>query len=245
MQVNIYIPTKGRCDNQKTAALLDKAGIDYYLVVEPKEKHLYKGNLIVLPKNDMGIAYSRNNILSHAKQSGIDWLIMIDDDISAFGVVEKKRCVTTGAEIINEFISRLEKLPSGVVLGTINYTQYAWCANKEFDIDSIAEVFVAINVKNIPNNISYDQNVFPDDRDFLLQVLVSGRKSIRFNRLWFSCPHIGSNKGGLYDLYSSGKTNEGVKMLLRKWGNIVSCTAKADGLYNIKIDRKNLKLLFK
>jgi hypothetical protein len=59
--IPIFIPTKARAGNQKTAALLQKIGLQYTLVVEPQEKHLYAGHLL---ENNRGLAHSRNYILN-------------------------------------------------------------------------------------------------------------------------------------------------------------------------------------
>ena len=52
----IYIISKGRHENPKTANALNKLGIDYRIVVEPKELHLYQktikeGKILVAPEN--------------------------------------------------------------------------------------------------------------------------------------------------------------------------------------------------
>ena len=86
--INIFINTKGRYDNCKTADLIGNYN-KLFLIVEPKEydryKYNYKGfNIIQLPLNDMGLAYAR----AFTKQTSIDMGIknywVLDDDISYF-----------------------------------------------------------------------------------------------------------------------------------------------------------------
>ncbi|MDR2652871.1 MAG: hypothetical protein LBC68_11275 [Prevotellaceae bacterium] len=244
-EVRIYIPTKGRSKKQLTAALLDKAGLNYYRVVEPTEAHLYDGDKIIRPLPEQSIAYVRNLILDDAIKSNVDWLIMIDDDIRSFGTTKNQRCVKTNASIINDFIKGLEKLPRNIIVATIRYRQNAWSETKDYNIDALCEVFVAINVKNLPTNIRYNADIFPDDRDFLLQVLISGKHSICFNRYWFACPKIGSNKGGFYDIYKSGKVLPMVEKLSQKWGDLVILQRRKDNTINVKINRKKIKELLK
>ena len=83
----IFIPTKSRYNNCKTADLF----INYksvYLVVEPQEQHLYKSkypnsNIIVLPQNNKGIVYVRNYIKKYTEQNNIKKYWQLDDDINA------------------------------------------------------------------------------------------------------------------------------------------------------------------
>jgi hypothetical protein len=245
-EVRIYIPTKGRADSQSTAKLLNEAGLSYVFVIEPQEAYLFENkNTLVLPDNDKGIQYVRNYILNHARQTGIEWLIMIDDDIRGFGVVKNHRCINKGATVINEFISMIKELPANIVLATINYRQFAWRSNKAYTIDSLVEVFTAINVKRLPNNISYNSNVLPEDRDFLLQVLISGNHSVCFNDYWFSCPKTGSNKGGLYDTYKNGTMIKGIENLKTKWEDMINLQLRKDNTVNVKINRKKIEELLK
>jgi hypothetical protein len=233
--IPIFIPTKGRSGNQKTAALLQKTGIEYTLVIEPQEKHLYPGhNTVVLPENDKGLAYSRNYILSLNK--GL--FGMFDDDVKDFGIVENKRCKTAPEKLI-EFIGLCEKY-KGFAAYCPAYQQYAWSANKSYSVNVSTEVVSVIDAALI-GNARYDGEIFPDDRDFFLQLVVQGRKTICFNRYWFACPHVGTNKGGLQTVYASGEYGQKTMKLKQKWGEFIKLIRRPDGTVNTQIDRSKLK----
>lgn len=76
--MNIYIPTIGRRDNQKTAEMLAEAGIDFILVIPESEKKI-KG-YTCLPCPAKGIRATRQWILEQAKGK----FIMMDDDLDFF-----------------------------------------------------------------------------------------------------------------------------------------------------------------
>ena len=82
----IFIPTKNRYDNCKTATLIG----DYknlFLIVEPQDYKKYRinyphSNIIQLPEDDKGIIYCRNFIKQYTEQKDIKYYWQIDDDIS-------------------------------------------------------------------------------------------------------------------------------------------------------------------
>lgn len=85
----VYIPSKGRADVAMTPALLDQAGVDYRLVVEPPEADAYRAafgadKVLVLPFADLGQGSipARNWIWEHAKAAGARWHWIIDDNIN-------------------------------------------------------------------------------------------------------------------------------------------------------------------
>jgi glycosyltransferase involved in cell wall biosynthesis len=132
--IETIILTKNRPAKQKTAAVFDETGIEYKLLVEPQEQRLYKGyDLIVLPENDKGIAYARNFILDYAKDKGIRFICMADDDISRFGRVENGRNVRDNT-VVHAFFDLVKKYP-GFAQYTINYWQYAYCSTGEISMN--------------------------------------------------------------------------------------------------------------
>ncbi|MDR1112784.1 MAG: hypothetical protein LBL18_03365 [Bacteroidales bacterium] len=233
--IPIFIPTKGRVNNQKTAELLQKTGIEYKLVVEPQEKHLYKGhNIVVLPENDKGLAYSRNHILSLNR--GL--FGMFDDDVRDFGIVENKRCKSVPEKLI-DFIGLCEK-HKGFATYCPNYRQYACSARKSYSVNIQSEVISVIDA-SLTGNARYDGDVFPDDRDFFLQLIVHGRKTVCFGKYWFSCPHVGKSNGGLHNMYMSGECEQGIMKLKQKWGEFIKVSRRPYNTINASVNRSKLK----
>ena len=72
--IKIFIPTKGRLNNEKTYELLIKLGLKPIIVVEPQEysKAVEMGyNCLMLDKNNQGITYARNFILDYCRNNHI------------------------------------------------------------------------------------------------------------------------------------------------------------------------------
>lgn len=83
----IYVFSKGRAATATTPNLLDAARIqDWHLVVPEAEFSDYEkaypnADIIVLPKNVVGIAAAREHMYQFAKEAGYPYVWMLDDDI--------------------------------------------------------------------------------------------------------------------------------------------------------------------
>jgi hypothetical protein len=64
-----------------------------------------------------------------------------------------------------------------------------------------------------------------------------------FYHYWFSCPSIGTNKGGLYDLYKEKKDTIWAGNIVKKWypfAKLVTKKGKIDAKIDIKSFAKSL-----
>ena len=231
----IFIPTKSRYDNCKTAELFGCLS-NLYLVVEPQEEMHY----IILPKNNMGLAYARNYILQYAKKMGYDWFWMLDDDISAI----YKREGTKLIKDINALYIAEELISNDTGQIALEYKQFAWSANKDYVVNSYADVCVCINVLcAISNKITFrDEVCLKLDRDFTMQIINLGYKVKRTTLSAFNAPKNGSNKGGLKYLYDQkNKELNDSKKMIELWGDdICRLNIKKDGRPDVKIIWKNI-----
>ena len=87
----IYIISKGRFENPITANEFEKAGIDYFIAVEPQEKDEYikalgEKRVLVLPFANLGLGSypARNFCWEHSKQQGFKYHWLFDDNIRGF-----------------------------------------------------------------------------------------------------------------------------------------------------------------
>jgi hypothetical protein len=231
-----YIPTKGR-PKTNTYKLFENVGIEVLHFVEPQEYESYNvPNKINIKENDKGITYVRNYMLNYARENNHDWIIICDDDVRAFGVYNGKT-VTKDAGIWKEIKKAAEKLPFELI--GINYTQHAWHEKTSYSINKkFAEVCVLMNVAKIDWN--YTDNT-KEDRDFQLQTIQNGHGVLRFNHYWFSCPDVGTNKGGLHDLYKAKKDKLWAENLVKKWYPYAKLVRKNDRI-DAKIDIKDYAL---
>lgn len=228
----VCIPSKGR-PHTKTYKLFEDEGYTVYHFVEPQELAKYDvPNVVSIEQNDQGVTYVRNFMLNWCKDNGHDWAWICDDDVSGFGIYNGKT-VKTGARILKDIETKAKVLPFEVV--GMNYAQYAWTEKADYSINrNWCEVCALFHVKNI--HWEYRENT-KEDRDFQLQTIYNGNGVLRFNRVWFACPAVGSNTGGLNEWYAAGKDAEAAKKMQLQWGDFVQLKQKGDRL-DIKVDIK-------
>ena len=227
-----YIPSKGR-PKTKTYKLFEEAGIKVYHFLEPQDYGKYNvPNKVELGENDKGITYVRNFMLDFAEKNNEEWVIFCDDDVTSFGIY-KNKTIKKGAGIWNEILEKAKKLPFELI--GINYTQHAWHEKKTYSINKkFAEVCVLANVRKIKWRYEEDTK---EDRDFQLQTIKNGYGVLRFNHYWFSCPDVGTNKGGLFDLYKNKKDRLWAEKLVKKWYPFAKVVLKNDRV-DAKVDIK-------
>ncbi len=227
-----FIPTKNRFKT-KTYKLFKEAGIEFKHFIEPNEFDLYDvPNKVNINKNDQGITYVRNFMLNYARENKHDWVMFCDDDVNSFGIYNGKT-VKKDASIWLEVLEKAKKLPFELI--GINYTQHAWHEKTSYSINKkFAEVCVLMNIKKIHWN--YNENT-KEDRDFQMQTIKNGYGVLRFNHYWFSCPDVGTNKGGLFDLYKNKNDIEWAENIVKSWYPYAKLTRKKERI-DAKIDIK-------
>ena len=222
-----YIPSKGRPKTQ-TYKLFQSAGIEVLHFIEPAEIGLYHapGTKVDIGKDDEGIAYVRNCMLDHAKEHRHEWVIIADDDITGFGKYEGGSKVKTDASIWLEIFEKVRGLP--YELTGINYVQHAWYSQKDLSINSkFAEVCVLMHTPSIHWRYRAEFDT-KEDRDFTMQTIKNGAGVLRFNRFCFTCPGVGTNEGGLRDMYKEKRDELAVHSMCEEWGNLVTTKWKKD-----------------
>jgi len=231
-----FIPSKGRYQT-KTYKLFEDCGIKTIHFLEPQEFDKYNvPNKINIGENNKGITFVRNYMLNYAKKNNYEWVIFSDDDVDSFGVYDGKT-KRKDASIWFDVLKYAEKLPFELV--GINYVQHAWHEKNAYSINrKFAEVCVLMNVSKI--DWKYNDNT-KEDRDFQLQTITKGNGVLRFNHFWFSCPNVGSNKGGLQELYQNKKDIEWAKNIVKSWHPYAKLVNKKNRI-DAKIDIKGYAL---
>jgi len=230
--VIVCIPSKGRPDTQ-THKLFEEAGYEVYHFIEPQEMDAYKvPNKICINENDKGVTYVRNFMLDWCKQNNIDWAWFSDDDVNGFGIYNGKT-VRSGAQVLKKVEDKAKSLPFEIV--GLSYVQYAWTEKKSYSINrKFAEVCTLMHVSKISWKYNEDTK---EDRDFAMQTIQNGHGILRFNHVWFSCPNVGSNAGGLYEWYANKKDHQAAKKMALSWSPWVTLKQKPERL-DIKTDIK-------
>lgn len=226
------IPTKGR-PATKTHRLFEAAGIPCYHFVEPQELALYGSlkSVVSVEQNDMGVSFVRNKILDWANERGHEWIIICDDDVTSFGYYDGKNH-TCDAAIWHKLMEKAKKLPFEVV--GINYRQHAWHEKTQYSINKkFAEVCAAFNVGKIFWRYKSDTK---EDRDFAMQTIQNGNGILRFNKYFFNAPEVGTNVGGLHELYKSKRDAVWAKKIVADWhphAEIVTKAGRVDAKINL------------
>lgn len=237
-----YIPTKSR-PSTKTYRLFESVGIPYFHFIEPSQYEQYNiPNKINISQDGQGIAYVRNYMLDYAKSNGHDWVIMCDDDVTDFGYAKDNKCITHDASIWKEVYKKAIHLPFNIY--GLNYRQHAWHEKKEYKINtSFVEVCVLLNVKSINWRYRAEFNM-KEDRDFILQSIKQGQGCVKFLKLFYNCPGVGSNTGGLQDEYKMKKDAISAKKMVAEWHPHASLIQKDDRI-DVKIDMKSIAEYYK
>jgi hypothetical protein len=237
----VCIASKGRPDT-KTHALFESKGYEVVHFVEPQELQAYVHHrkVIDIGHNDKGIAFVRNKMIDWCQAQNIDWAWFCDDDITAFGYATPEgKTIKADAGLLSAIEERAKKLP--FELTGLNYQQHAWREKKEYSVNkNFADCCVLVNVSKI--KWRYDSGVnLKEDRDFCIQAVVNGAGVLRYNRIWFSCPNVGSNKGGLQEMYAAKRDEEAAKKMVLKWSPYATLSKKGERI-DVKIDLKGIAL---
>lgn len=245
--IPIFIPSKDRAGKSNTLKILAEENIPHTVVIEPHESKNYaehhpKAQQLVLPLSQQGLPYSRGYIIDNARKLGLDWIWMLDDDIMNFDkrIPGNRVAKTTGREALEALEQEVLK-SSSIGQAGLEYSQFAWSEDSgKFHFNSYCDVCVLINIK-LTKGINYRKIPLKEDRDFTLQVLASGLNTVRLATYSFKSPRNGSNEGGLYDLYKSGKETEGVKMMCELWKDVCTPVVKTNGRNDVKINWRKFK----
>ena len=208
-----FIPTKSRT-NTKTYKLFEKEKIEFKHFIEPQEFEQYDvPNKINILKDNQGISFVRNFMLQYAKTNKHKWILMCDDDIISFYEYKGNKNIKRGAEIWIDILNKAKKLP--FELFGINNKQFIWTAKKNYIINKASvEACVLMNIDKI--NWDYDNDT-KEDKDFVMKTIKQGSGVVKFLKLGFSTPTVGSNKGGLHDKYLIKKDYDWSKKMAKKW----------------------------
>lgn len=232
MNFSILIPTKGRPHSK----LINACHKDLILFVEPKEVELYPfRNVVNIQQDNRGTPYVRNFMLRFAQQHKIDFICMCDDDITQFFAKDenKKAVKQSPVNVIMAAYRQLKRLELDY-LG-LSYSQFSF--DKTGTMPGIPKVCSILRItKDMP---MYDEQLEGKaDIDYGLQMMQQGRKVKLTLDYSFSCPAIGSNKGGLKPYYEDAdRYNRSLLGLQRKWGNsVIDLIIRKKGLMDVKVN---------
>lgn len=202
---SIYVISKGRYENPKTANALKKLGIPFKIVVEPNESKHYADSvgeefLIVTPENfserGCGSIPVRNYVLEYSRNLGETKHWILDDNISGFGYQKCGRRINTNTNgdmfrLCEDFVDRY----SNIKIAGIRYRFHHNYVKSPYYLNTRIYSCILID-----NSIEHKwRGKYNEDTDLSLRVLKDGDCTMLFT--WCYCNKSGtlSMKGGNTD----------------------------------------------
>ena len=235
-----FICSKGRAGKTTTDALLEEIPVEYAFVVEPDEVEAYTrhlrphGSVISLPEGDRGLPYSRERTKEIATAVH-DCFAVLDDDISSFAEVRGGKTRKCSPAVL---LTALEWFRgSGLAMVSFEYQQYAWSQKKSVSLGKACDCCVFFN-SGRTRDVHFDERFrLKGDREFCIQLAMRGERFGRMNRYAISVPSLGTNDGGLHDLYKAKEDEKYAYLLFRKYGpDVCKLIRKKDGRLDVRID---------
>lgn len=244
-ELNIFIPTKNRVGNSTLLKFAEDKNQKITVVVEPQDYEKYKikypkFNYLVLPINDGGITYVRNYIKEYTENNSIPNYWQLDDDLTGLFYRVGTKLIRSDFDTLKQ--AQQQFITNGIALGSLEYRQFAWSANKDIILNSFCDSCVFVDNSKL-FGLRYRNYVEgKEDRDFAMQVIKFGQKTGRTTLFSFSAPANGSNAGGLKEIfYDLGKEKVCVQRMIEIWGeNICIPIIKDNGRNDIKIMWNNI-----
>ena len=220
----IYIPSRSRWDSMATHKLLIQSGIsNFFIVVEPGDQEFeythagFGENLLVLPEQNKGLFYSRQFCKDHSTEAGDRYHWQLDDDIRSF--LSRNPGEKTGHPSASDALCAIEH-------EVLKYTNIGQAGMNQ---NSFPPGVSPIKVNHLPvqafmvnNRVeSKFRTRIMNDFDFTLQVLREGWCTFMFDHIRTNTPAIGTNKGGLHEVYKNRKVIvETMEFMCKEFGTM-------------------------
>jgi len=211
----IFIISKGRYENRRTAKYLDKCNIQYYIVVEQAEYDLYikhgqlKNSILIMPdewkeqQKDKGYGGSipvRNYVQHYAKniiKTLRYWLL--DDNIDGYRRLYKGKRINCYSKAVFKVVEDYTERYSNVYLSGHNYQFF--CINPfkypiTYNTKIYSSMLIHSDLDDILNTGDLWRGVFNEDVDLSLRILKASLPTIQFNIICSNKSATMSNKGG-------------------------------------------------
>jgi len=241
MKYPIYIPSKGRADNQKTVQLLESQGITNYKVVIEKNdygnygQYLSSKNTLVLPSSNYGtVTVARNYAIEHSKRMGYKKHWQLDDDIGKIYLHNKGKVMHTDInKIFSDIENTLEKKQLSPILLAGLTTSASFLASKTKDYTLNTSLTSCVLITNTPLRFRIKML---EDTDYQLRILKQGDSILKFNNYAFAYTTQLKQIGGYTSIYNdTAKRMEGLKEFLDLYPEVSpEIIKKPNGMLKIK-----------
>lgn len=256
----VFILTHKRAKTQKTLQTLKRCGYTgkTYLIIDDEDeeqdeyiklygdkvkcfsKHKIEKNFDTMTnrKEYRAVVYARNAAYQIAKNLGIRWLFMCDDDISNLQYRVLKGKSLKGVKI--QDIDSLFELMAGIMeagkLAIFGFSQagaFIGGANEAYlsgHQRKIAQAFLL----DANNPIEF-RGMFYEDLLVALDAGIQGRVAMSTMLVSIQSPEMRSNGGGMQDLYNENSTYTHCFYTVLAYPNVASITEK-DGEFKLRLN---------
>ena len=241
MKYPIYIPSKGRADNQKTVKLLEENNIkNYKVVVEENEYSKYNEfisvrNLLRLPSSNYGtVSVARNYAIEHSKKMGYTKHWQLDDDIGKIYLHDKGKVIHEDInKVLSDIENTLEKKQLSPILLAGLTTSASFLASKTKDYTLNTSLTSCVLITNTPLRFRIKML---EDTDYQLRILKQRGSILKFNNYAFAYTTQLKQIGGYTSIYNdTAKRMEGLKEFLDLYPEVSpEIIKKPNGMLKIK-----------
>lgn len=232
----IYVPSKGRSNISKTTKLLDEAALNYFIVVEPQDEADYKLNynknsILVIPENNMGIAYVRSFCKSDSIKRGAKYHFQLDDNINNILLKDtdekyKRHCICKTINTMSDIVTQYKNI-GGVGLASDVFKfgyKYPFKLNKNI---------YSFCIFNNSTSSNWEKDIV-EDTDYALQMLFNGYVTVLLMDIVIKKETTMKLKGGNTEIsYSNNGREIRSNSLMKKYPGFF--TTRLDNAGNLKI----------
>jgi hypothetical protein len=192
----IYVISLGRWEKRLTQRYLEWSGLDYYVVVEPREydkyaEHIPRDKLLVCPEDysitrKIGSIPVRNFVWQHSIKNGDTHHWILDDNIRYYArFYNSQKVVIKGGlafRVVEDYVDRFKN----VKMAGHNYSMFVVTSNTTLrPITFNSRVYSSILLSNdlLTDNILDEgwRGTYNEDTDLSLRVLYKGFPTFLFN----------------------------------------------------------------
>lgn len=224
----IAIPSYRRSESQESLKLLKKLGIQkdrIFIFVQTDEdykkySHNYAEDCSIILRHATNVAQARNNILDYfiSEYGKID-ILMLDDDITKFGIFEEKLEEIENKEDFDRIFEKCFEIANkrNVPLFGVYPIYNAFYMDKSITTKTTVNTLLGFTKKNSHRfNETYDAK---EDIELCGRILSRGKEVLRFDFLAIEAKHR-TNEGGTKEIWKSDKHEKTVKRLCLAYPNI-------------------------
>lgn len=201
----IYIPSRKRAKTIMTAKIFKAENLPFKIVIEPQDEADYRqyftdDELLVMDKNDQGIAYVRNFIKSHSRANGDSFHWQFDDNIKNFAIRSDDKNLSCKATTALSTIETVTDMYSNIGGSGIIHQAFAFAQTRPIQVNR--QIYTAMLLNNEPKPMFRDGPV--EDTDYNMSILTEGYCTLLFSKILMNKVTTMTMAGGNTEISYSG-----------------------------------------